>query len=1019
MKIKLVFVLSLLIGVTNIFTTFASPSREREREPAHIVQQKTIQGVVLDENNEPAIGASVMIKGTTVGTLTDTDGKFQLSIPHNTQSVLVSYIGYHPQVIEINNRSVINVILKEDNLQLEEVVVIGYGVVKKRDLTGAVASVKSDDITIAPTNNVMEALQGRVSGMDITKSSGQVGEDVQILLRGTRSIYGENSPLFIIDGIPGSYNQLNPSDIESIDILKDASSTAIYGSSGANGVVIITTKRGNTGKATVNFDAYYGFSGEPEYFHGMMGDEWTAYRREAYKYRNGQYPADMSSILPNAEKLAAYNAGKWIDWVDEAAGRTAINQKYSLSITGGTDKTKVFTSLSYDNEEGLLKNEDLGRYTMRLNVDQEISPWAKAGLTSNLNHSLRNRGVRNTFTRALSSFPLGNAYDDSGNIMYEFAPGEQTPLGDFIKDQFVDNTRNTYVNSNAFLEILPFDGLSLKTVVSTVLNSSRRGQYLGAQCNANRPSYAGTPYAGIINSYRYGYTWENILSYNNTFAENHNIGATFVTSWNENIEEVNRAEGSGQTLDSWSFHRLLSAPAARSESEYWQTQKMGYAARINYSFMSKYLFTFSNRWDGVSWLSPDNRWDSFPAAAFAWRISDEFFMEKSSDWLNDLKLRVSYGITGNSGGLEAYGTLTNAYAYSSAGISADGRIVPFTQYTGTYGNPSLGWERSHNFNIGLDFALISRLSGSIEYFNTQTKGLLFQRTMPITSGVTGWGSPLVSWENIAETSNKGFELSLNSQNISTKDFRWNTNLTFTWSKEKIESLPSGDLIADQLFEGHAIRSFYDYKYKGIWGTNTPAATLADYGVKPGWVMIETVPNGNDNGVHLYSPDDRQILGHENPDYIVGLNNSLIYKAFDLSLFAMARYGQTINSSLLGWYNARVGDNINQIAGADFWTEDNQNAYYPVPGSGDEQTTMTSLRYRDGSFIKIKNITLGYTIPADITRNAKIERCRIYATAYNPFIYVKDKQLKGTDPETNGLDGFPLFKQFVFGVNITF
>lgn len=1001
-------------------------SRSEEGTPNTSAQQlPKVTGKVSSSQGEPVPGVTILVKGSNNGTISNADGTFNLSnVPAN--GVLVfSFIGLKTTEVPVNGQLNLNVVMDDETVGLEEVVAIGYGTMKKKDLTGAVSSVKADDIVISPTNNVMEALQGKIAGMDIMKTSGQVGQDVDILLRGTRTIYGDNTPLFIIDGIPGSYSQVNPSDIESVDVLKDASSAAIYGSAGSNGVVIITTKRGKAGKATVNFDAYYGFSGTPEFFHGMLGDEWTKYQREAYKYLNGQYPADMSAILTEADKLAAYNEGRWIDWVDEASGNVATDQKYSLSITGGTEKTKLFSSITYTRQEGLLSNEDLNRYAIRLNIDQEIFSWAKVGMTSNLSYSLQNNGVRNTFTKAISSFPLGDAYDENGNINYEFAPNEYTPLGDFIENQFVNNTRASYINTNAYLELSPVKGLSLKSIISGTLGNSRLGQYWGAQANANRPTYAGSPHAEILNSYNYGYTWENILNYNTTFATDHSIAATLVSSWSKNQSESNKAAGSGQNLDSWSFYRLMSATSATVASDFSQTQKMSFAGRLNYSFKGKYLLTVSNRWDGVSWLSEGKKWDYFPAAAVAWRVSDENFMENTSHWMNNLKVRVGYGITGNSGGVGAYGTSTTPYAYSSSGVSVDGEIVPFTQYTGTYGNPSLGWEKSYNLNLGLDFGFLdNRIALTVDWFDTKTKDLLFKRTMPITSGITGWGAPLTSWENIAETSNRGFEMTLNTYNIKTKDFEWSSNLTVTYGKEKIESLPSGDLIAENLFVGEPVHAMYDYKYEGIWGSDTSAEDLAAYGVKPGWVKIETIAKvaddgTDDSGVHKYSTADRQVLGHSNPDYLIGFNNSLKYKNFDFSLFAMARYGQTIESDLLGWYTAKTGTSSNQIAGADYWTEDHQQAYFPVPGSGSEQAVMSALRYRDGSFIKIKNMTLGYTLPERLSRAVLMQKCRVYATAYNPFLYVKDKQLKGTDPETNGSDSFPLYKQFVFGVNVTF
>lgn len=986
-----------------------------------VMQGKTIKGQILDETGESMIGVSVLVKGTTIGTVTDFDGNYTLEVPSGKNILEISYIGYKTKEITIGNNSLINIKMEPDTQALDEVVVIGYGTVKKRDLTGAVASMKNEDVTVAPTSNVMEALQGKIAGMDIVKSSGQVGEDVSILLRGSRSIYGSNEPLFIIDGIPGSYSQVNPSDIESVDVLKDASSTAIYGSAGANGVVIITTKRGKEGKATVNFDAYYGFSGSPNYKHGMVGDEWVNYQREAYKYKNGDYPSDMSALFGNQDYTDAYNAGKWIDWIDEASGNTATTQKYSLSVSGGSEKTKIFASTSYNREEGLLSNDNLNKYSLRLNIDQEIFSWAKMGFTSNLTYQDRNQGVKNTFTKGLSSFPLGDAYDQNGKINHEYITGQYSPLGDFIEDQYVNNTRSTYLNVSGYLELSPIKDFTFTSRINGTLSDSRQGQYWGDQCNANRPSYAGSPHAAITNKNAWNYTWENILSYNTTIAKDHNIGGSVITSWNKNQNDSSLAAASGQMVDRWSFWRLASGASQHVESDFAQTQKMSFAVRFNYSYKGKYLFTFSNRWDGVSQFSAGHKWDSFPAGAIAWRISDEPFMNVAKNWLNNLKLRVGYGITGNSGGVDAYGTTTQAYVYTGNGLTLNGQNSSFTQYTGTYGSKDLGWEKSYNWNVGLDYGILNnRVDGSIEWFKTTTKGLLFKRTLPITSGLTGWGSPLSIWQNIAETSNQGVEVTINSHNIKTKDFSWNTTLSVTWSKEKIEKLPDGDLISENLFVGHSIKSIYGYKYTGIWGTNTPQDILEAYGVKPGFIQIETLEKDGDGGVHKYSTNDRQVLGHTNPDWIVGLNNTFTYKNFDLSVFAMARYGQTINSDLLGYYTAEQSVTTNQLAGADYWTENNQGAYYPAPGTGSEQSTVISaLRVRDGSFIKVKNITLGYTFPVNISRKALMEKCRIYATAYNPFIYVKDKQLKGTDPETNGSDAFPTFRQFVFGVNLTF
>ncbi len=976
----------------------------------------------MDENGEPLIGVSVKVVGANGGAVTDLNGDFSVNGAEG-KKLQFSYTGYKTQTISAA-RGLMKVTMEPDALGLDEVVVIGYGTQKKRDLTGAVISMKNEDVTIAPTGDVMEALQGKIAGFDITKESGEIGAGVNLLLRGSRSIYGDNQPLFIIDGLPGSYDNLSPNDIESVDVLKDASATAIYGSAGANGVVIITTKRGAAGKVKVNFDAYFGWSGSPEYKSGMTGDEWTNYFREAYKYKNGSYPDNINALLGgNQNYIDAYNAGKWIDWVDQVSGRTATTQKYSLSVTGGTEKTKIYASAVYSQDKGLLENEQRDKYALRLNIDQEIFPWAKIGFTSNLNYTIHDRGDTKTYTRALTSLPLGDAYDANGNINYEYIANNYSPLGDKIKNQYARNTRNTYINAIGYLELTPLDGLSFRTQLNGTLSHSRLGQYWGNEANANRPTYAGTPHAGISHDDAYGYNWENILSYTRTIADDHTFGITGVSSWSKNSTEYTLTDGSNQALDVWQYWNLLAASSQHIESAYTQTQKMSYAVRFNYAYKGKYLFTFSNRWDGVSFFAEGKKWDSFPAGALAWRISDEKFMEGTKSWLDNLKFRIGAGITGNSGGVGAYGTTTLAYLYPSAGITIDGdyKNHPFAQYSGTYESPSLGWEKSYNWNFGIDFAVLNgRIDGSIDYYTTVTRGLLFKRVMPITNGATGWGWNLSTWENLAKTSNRGLEITINSRNIITRDFKWSTSLTASWQQERIESLPDGDLVNESLFVGQPIKSIYDYKYEGIWGTNASQEELDTYGVKPGWVKIETIEKDGDGGKHKYSTNDRQIVGHQNPNWILGLNNTFNYKDFDLTVYCMARLGQTIKSDLLGFYTATSAIGTNQISGVDYWTESNQGAYYPTPGSGDDQKIGNTAPYIfDGSFFKVKNITLGYTLPRSITKYALMEKCRFYFTAYNPWIVCFESKLKGTDPELGGSDDFPTYKQFVFGVNITF
>lgn len=991
-------------------------------------QTTTIKGKVVDKNGEPMIGVTLKPQSGNNGVITDLDGNFSISLG-KSRTVTVSYAGYKSQNVTLKNG--ITITMEQDLVGLEDVVVIGYGTVKKKDLTGAVASVKTEDITISPTNNAMEALQGKIAGLDIVKSSGQVGSSVEILLRGSRSMYGSNEPLFIIDGVQGgTFEDVNPSDIESIDVLKDASSTAIYGSAGANGVIIITTKRGAEGKPRVTFDAYYGFGGKPNYQHGMIGDEYMTYQREAYKYTHGSYPADDASLFGNAAYYDAYKAGKWIDWTD-LIQQTANQQKYSFSLSGGTKQTKIFASGAYTNQNGLLKTENQNTYQLRLNIDQEINKWLKASFTSSVHYANRNNGHQRTFTDALTRLPLGNPYKEDGSINYEYIQNQYTPLGDYIENQYDENTRMTHVNLSGSLEWSPIAGLVAKTTINAILRHQRNGKFRGKECNANLPSYGTPSFAEANNKNNWQYSWENVISYNKTIKD-HSFGAQLISSYIVGETEYTRAWENQITIDAYKWHKFT-RNSATAYSEYQKWQRLSYAFRVNYSYKGKYLFNFSNRWDGVSWFADGKKWDSFPAVAVGWRISDEAFMEGTKDWFDNLKLRVGYGVTGNAGMVVAQNETgisdANAYAtqsiptyYGTTGMR-DGVAAPVIQYV-TYGSDALTWEKSYNWNIGLDFAIInSRISGSIEYFNTHTKGLLYKKQLPITSGITGWGSPLQSWQNLAETKNYGVEATINTQNVVKKNFRWNTTLTATWAKERIVSLPieAGYFLdssqGKNLFVGKPINSLYDYKYLGIWGT-AEADEAAKYGQEPGLIKIETVDKNGDGGVHAYGTDDRQVLGHTNPNWVLGLTNNFQIYDFDFSIHMMGRLGQTIKSDMLGRYTADDAITTNQISGIDYWSEDNQDAYYPRPGSKAKLTTSSALQYVDGSFFKIKNVTLGYTLPKKYSEKALMERLRIYFTCYNPLI-VANKHLKNTDPETGGSDRFPTYKEFVFGINLTF
>jgi len=999
---------------------FASiPAIKRVHNNSIVSPLVNVTGTIKDNKGQPLPGASVKIKGSTAGTSTDANGVFRLNLPTGTETLVISMMGYKTQEISAAGKTSISVTLQDETSDLDEVVVVGYGTVKKRDLTGAVSSVKADDIVLTPTANAMDALQGKVSGMDIMKSSGKAGSGMTIALRGNRTISGSNDPLYIIDGIAGDYSRLNPNDIESIDVLKDASSTAIYGSAGSNGVVIITTKKGKAGNTSISFDSFFGYNGFPKYPHGLVGDDYIKLKREAYRGEKGNYPEFMSNIFTNPNQLAAYEAGKWVDWVDLAL-RDGVQQNYSVSVNGGTEKTNAYLSLNYNDEQGLIKNDQYKKYAVRANIDHTLSKYFKVGTNLQLTYTNNDQAAQNIFGNSLTFLPLGDAFDANGNINHIPVDQVTNPLSDQIKDQYENNTLNTYFAGNAFLEVKPINGLSFRSVLGTTLGSARNGKYFGTQSIANPEAGFKVPAAVIINDRDYNYRWENILTYDFNINNDHRFNLTGVTSWAKNQSEQAYAGGSGFDLDSYSFHNLAGATTALIKSSYVQSQSMSYVGRINYNYKGKYLFSLSNRWDGVSRLSNGKKWDTFPAGAAAWRISDEDFF-KDIKSVSSLKLRVGYGVTGNSGGVGAYGTQAGGYNAPKPvgfGDNTPGAAFILNQLLA---NNDLGWEKSYNTNIGLDAEFLKGIVNlTVDWYNTDTKDILYLRNMPGSLGGS-WGSPFKIWQNIGEMNNKGLEILINTRNIERDNFSWGSTLTFATNKEKIVSLPGNkDLISDGLFMNQPIVTYFDYKYLGIWQENE-AGEAAKYNSQPGDIKLATNGLFNSDGKHTYGANDKTVLGSAVPDWTAGLQNNFKYKNFDASILVTARWGQMLRNNMITRYDPTTGVG-NSPDDIDYWTPENPGAYLPRPGihsSAAGYLGFDALKYVDGSYLKIRNITVGYTLPKSILSKFSMQKLRFYATAGNPFIFTKSDQLKYQDPEANGTDNFPLTKQFVFGLNVTF
>lgn len=991
----------------------------------------TIKGIVADSNGVTIPGATIKVKSTGKAAVTNTNGEFTISVPSPNEVLVVSFIGYKTREVALHGRTSIRVVLVDQNAALNEVVVIGYGTVKKRDLTGAVSSVKGSDIGMNPVSNPVEALQGRVSGLDIQRTSGNAGASPSILLRGNRSITAGGDPLYIVDGIQGSITALNPDDIESIDVLKDASSTAIYGSAGANGVIIVTTKKAKAGKLQIDADSYYGINGFASYPKPLMGSAWVQYLKDKYYASYGNYPTDLATQL-NLPSYAidAINSNKYVDWVKETL-KTGVQQNHHISIRGGSEKVQGYFSLGLIDEKGIYKYDELKAYNTRSGVDMQFGKLFKAGIQNTINWRDDN-STNSRVNKAFGVYPIGTPYNADGSVnLYPIGDGSTvSPIANYQPGVYVNNSKSLSAFLVPYLELDPIHNLTIRSNLSVNLGYSRNGEFDNE--NSYNSASTSTQYkeATYATGFSYGYLWENIINYNFAIHQDHQFTLTGITSLGDSKNESSSITGQGLDYDNYLYYNMGAAATVQpngKSTNYTGTDKASFAGRISYSYKGKYLLTLTDRYDGASQLV--RKWSNFPSVAAAWRISDEKFMENTKSWLSNLKLRGGYGVSGNAN-ISAYVSQTNVVSnVLGTPITLGGNSsssLPVYVPSQYISNPDLTWERTYNTNIGLDMGFFNeRIQLTAEGYYSHTDGLLYNMPLPSSSGGFNAKSPYLKVANIGNSVDRGLELTGDFKVIASKDFRWNSTLTYTVGREKLTALHLGNgvtptqLVSLNLFLGQPIYSFYGYKKIGVWQT-AEAAQAAQYGAKPGDIKLQTVPvvtNGvSDNGVHPYNTNiDRMILGHSNPNWFGGWQNTFFYKGIDLTIFITARWGQTINAPLLGYYNT-----IAQPASYNYWTPKNPTNDFPQPYQTQtiNTTYASSLNYVDGSYWKIKNLTLGYTLPAKISKKAGISRVRFYGTAYNPFIFAKSHLLKDVDPETGGTDSFPLYKQIVFGMNLS-
>lgn len=985
MKKQSLLILLFFLG----FSVFAQAQKTRQ-----------ITGKVVEaENSLPIPGVSIILKGTATGTTTDNDGKYSINIPdENGQALVFSFIGYLTETIAIGSQSEVNVNLQSDVTQLGEVIVIGYGQIKKRDVTGSIVSLKTEDLTKIPSTNVMESLQGKIAGVDITRSSGQAGAGINVTVRGNRSITANNNPLFIVDGIQYSTIQdLNPNDIQSMEVLKDASTTAIYGSRGANGVIIITTKKGTSDKASVSFNSYIGVS-KIDYPRMKNAQEYVALKREANRAA-GRWAteADDSKIFSEFERQQIQNNTN-TDWTNLFL-KDGIQQDYQVGVRGGNAKTKYYASLDYFREDGVFNMDNLSRYTGRVNLDFSISEKIKAGTQMQLTHYNQNIR-RDPLNSAAKLNPLLLPYDNTtGKVLFQPDGRTVNPLVDEQPNNYMNNVRTTRIFSSIFLDAQILPSLNFRSNFGATLDYRRTGIFRGSE-TVDRVGSVSQSFYGTSQDLRL--TWENILTYQKKFGQ-HDIAATGITTLLSNQSEDQSSTGANQLLNSQLFYAIGNATEQVSiSSGYAGSKLISFTGRIQYSFKGKYILSFTGRSDGSSKLVDKNKWAFFPSVAGAWHIIDEPFM-KNQNLFSELKVRGSYGVAGNDA-VSPYSSqsLLRRIPYSFGETSAVGN-----RFDLRIGNEDLRWELSTTYNVGFDFGMFkNRITGSIDVYDTQTKDLLLSRTLPPTSGAG------VITENVGRTRNRGIELSLNGTVIDKGSFQWNMGVNWFRNIEEIVELATGanDLV-NGWFVGQPTTAFFDYEKLGIWQTSE-ADQATKFSQKPGDIKVK-----DQNGDGKIDPlNDRIVLGSPRPSWSANFNNEVRFKGFDLSIQFFARIGQMMQ---YGYNTIYDPQGIENGSFQNYWTPENPSNDYPRPDASKSQSAtlfFSTLQYVDASFIKLRGLTLGYNLPTDLISKAGLSKARIYVTGRNILTFAKTENY---DPERGGGMGNPIPRLWVAGINIDF
>lgn len=991
--------------------------------------QNTVRGKITNSAGEPVVGASVVVKGTGTGTSTNAEGNYSIAATAGDILVITS-INYAEKEVPVGSSNTLDIQLSISGNDLGEVVVVGYGTQRKEAVTGSVASISGNSLREVPSANIAQAMQGRLPGVELSQTSTRPGASMQIRIRGTRSLSGSNDPLVVLDGIPfpGSLSDINPNDIKSIDVLKDASATAIYGSRGSNGVILVTTNKGTRGqKARISYNGYVGAQDIFAKFPMMNGPELKALRDAAGQYTNGVDEADDVNT----------------DWQD-LFYRTGIVTDHNISLSGGTDQGSYNFGGGYYQNQAVIPTQQYTRYSVRATIDQQVGRLFRFGFTSYNNYN-KSEGNQVGLYGILSASPLANPYNPDGTLKRTIRmPLDETwvytkDIVNDLEDKWLNETRGFATYNSIYGEVkIPWvEGLKLRTNLGLDFIQSTTGAYTGEGINSTNPTTEST--ASVDNRHTYHWTLENILSYDRTFAGKHSVNLVALYSAEQN--KYNRSNMSARDIpsDDFQFYNLgqaageITVNPANQDYQLWGL--MSVMGRVMYAYDNRYMISATLRSDGSSRLAEGHKWHTYPAISVGWNIGNEAFM-RSVTPINMLKLRVGFGQTSNQA-VNPYATLgrlsTRPYNFGSEYSTG--------YYVTELPNPNLGWEYSKTLNLGLDFALLNnRLSGTIEYYVTRTEDILLSLGLPPTSGVTSYTG------NIGESENKGIELSLNGIILDNANgWTLEAGVNLYANNNKLVSLASGQTRdeGNAWFVGHNINAIYDYQRIGLWQDKDPYLSILEPGGNIGMIKVLYTGDYNPDGtpVRAIGPADRQIIDID-PDFQGGFNTRVAYKGFDLSLVGLYKSGGVLLSTLYGstgYLNLMSGRRGN--VKVDYWTPDNTDARYPKPGgimSSDNPKYGSTLGYFDASFLKIRTITLGYDFNENVIRNSNV-RMRMYFTVQNPFVlfspYHKES---GMDPETNSYGdenaattgqynrriltigtNTPSTRNFLLGVNLTF